>query len=211
MGVFERENSFCFLDWDDTLMFTSVLEEYLDSGDNSMPDEALVEKLAILDKSVARLLIKIAGQSNVMIVSNAEMSWIDFSCSKFFPSVKRVLAAYDIDVLSARDTFSDEFKEHPEDWKAQMFCREVSRRSKAPGAKLNIVVVGDDVVDILAAERLGNLLPYATVKAVKFTKDPTVDQLLRQISLFNIQFPRVHSWPRSTVVSVPEACTAHGA
>uniref|UniRef100_A0A7S3ENF1 Uncharacterized protein n=1 Tax=Rhodosorus marinus TaxID=101924 RepID=A0A7S3ENF1_9RHOD len=211
MGLFAKENSFCFLDWDDTLMFTSVLEKYLNSDENDMPDEALVEKLALLDKSVARLLLKVAAQSNVMIVSNAEKSWIEFSCSRFFPSVKRVLSKCGIDVLSARDTFSDEFKEHPEDWKAQMFCREVSRRSKAPTAKLNIVVVGDDVVDILAAERLEILLPYAIVKTVKFTKDPTLDQLVAQISQFNLQFPQVHSWPRSTVLSMSKACTAHGA
>lgn len=107
-------------------------------------------------------------------------------------------------MISARDEYAKQFPDNPVEWKARVFHREVLNSVDVNADCVNVIVVGDDVVDAEAAKILDAKLPNSIVKTVKFQEKPTVEMLLRQISLLNIHFPRVVALHKSIVVSLSD-------
>mmetsp|Transcript_3116 Transcript_3116/g.9525 ORF Transcript_3116/g.9525 Transcript_3116/m.9525 type:complete len:223 (-) Transcript_3116:92-760(-) len=211
---FGRTNTVCFLDWDDTLMFTSEVvrnteapHEVIDEGEAGLGEE-LAEKLETLDGVVSRALRKFASQCVVVIVTNAERMWVEESCDAYFPRVKKTIDACDVQIVSASDIYSARIPNEPAEWKALAFQKILQDKLESKENDINVLVVGDDIVDMKAAERLTQLMPNAIVKSVKFLNNPTVDELLRQLSLLNIHFARLYSHKQPISVSLIDAISS---
>eukprot|EP00188_Purpureofilum_apyrenoidigerum_P004760 Plantae.Rhodophyta-Purpureofilum_apyrenoidigerum.ctg56156.p2 GENE.Plantae.Rhodophyta-Purpureofilum_apyrenoidigerum.ctg56156~~Plantae.Rhodophyta-Purpureofilum_apyrenoidigerum.ctg56156.p2 ORF type:complete len:244 (-),score=62.85 Plantae.Rhodophyta-Purpureofilum_apyrenoidigerum.ctg56156:1297-1968(-) len=214
-----RANAVCFLDWDDTLMFTSqvmrnarppqgaIAEEEMGPEEKGL-EEKLEEKLQTLDGVVSRSLRKFASQCMVVIVTNAEEVWVKESCETYFPKVKRMIDLCSISIVSASDAYFSKLPNEPAEWKALTFQKILYEKLESKENHINVVVVGDDIVDMRAAERLMELVPNAIVKSVKFLENPSVDELLRQISLLNIHFARLFSHKQPISVSLLDAISS---
>ena len=97
----KKHNSIIILDWDDTLLPTS----FLSPGGIFNLDIKLSkndsEKLAKIEKEVSNLLNSAIEKGEVFIITNADKGWVEFSASKFYPSIIGILSK--IKIISARE------------------------------------------------------------------------------------------------------------
>jgi hypothetical protein len=109
-----------FLDWDDTLLCSSVLSGNgikLDSNLDNSTD--LLRQLDELSTSVISILNIARSFGEVVIVTNGETGWVQLSAQKFVPRVVPQLE--DITIISARSTFELRFPDSPMQWKFHAF------------------------------------------------------------------------------------------
>ena len=119
------EDHFIIFDWDDTLLSSSWLHQKgLGLASKCVP-EGIREELKALEESCCKLLDRALASSNkVVIITNAELGWVELSCEKFLPRVLPFLQR--IKVCSARSYFESMYPDNPAQWKIQAFHQEIS-------------------------------------------------------------------------------------
>lgn len=169
-------------DWDDTLFCTSALER-------CGPAELL--KLEQLVRATLELALELG---TTLIVTNANDGWVQQSAGihmpRLLPTLKRV------PVVSARDVYEDHFPEEPKAWKRETFWK-LLRTKKA--SELNLIVLGDSVCEIEAADIIGKALKHVPlVKTVKFKAEPSTSELLSQLQVIEGELGKLVAENRST-------------
>lgn len=171
-----------FLDWDDTLLCSSVLSSNgikLDTNLTGYPD--LLRQLDELSTSVINILNAAAAYGEVHIVTNGETGWVQLSAQKFVPRVVPMLET--IRVLSARSTFEDRFPDSPMQWKFQAFQQNLADLYSGPECVRNVLSFGDSHAEREAIRAVTRGLPYTRTKSIKFAERPSIEQLQRQLEL----------------------------
>lgn len=159
------DNTVIIFDWDDTLLCSSALHCCLPNQFVEL--EEIVETVLLMAMSLGRTII----------VTNAMESWIQETTRRFLPrlmpTLERLLIVYarkNWERLWPGDTFA---------WKRESF-REVLHDKL--GSDLNLVVLGDSLSEIRAAEALAEHLGVAAiVKTVKFKALPSPTDLLGEL------------------------------
>lgn len=172
-----------FLDWDDTLLCSSVLSSNgikLDTNLTGYPD--LLRQLDELSTSVINILNAAASYGEVHIVTNGETGWVQLSAQKFVPRVVPLLEK--CRVLSARSTFEDRFPDSPMQWKFQAFQQNLAEVYSGPEDCIkNVLSFGDSHAEREAIRAVTRGLPYTRTKSIKFAERPSIEQLQRQLEL----------------------------
>lgn len=171
-----------FLDWDDTLLCSSVLSSNgikLDTNLTGYPD--LLRQLDELSTSVINILNAAASYGEVHIVTNGETGWVQLSAQKFVPRVVPLLES--CRVLSARSTFEDRFPDSPMQWKFQAFQQNLAELYSGPDCIKNVLSFGDSHAEREAIRAVTRGLPYTRTKSIKFAERPSIEQLQRQLEL----------------------------
>lgn len=171
-----------FLDWDDTLLCSSVLSDSgikLDSDMESATE--LVSQLEELSDYVISVLNVAMTYGNVYIVTNGETGWVQLSAQKFLPSVVPILEK--LHIFSARSTFEPQFPDSPVKWKYHAFLESLSQEFADSHCMKNVLSFGDSNTEREAIRLVTKDLPNTRTKSIKFAERPTIEQLQRQLEL----------------------------
>jgi hypothetical protein len=171
-----------FLDWDDTLLCSSVLSDQgikLDSDMGAATE--LVSQLEELSDYVISVLNVAMTYGNVYIVTNGETGWVQLSAQKFLPSVVPILEK--LHIFSARSTFEPQFPDSPVKWKYHAFLESLSQEYADSHCIKNVLSFGDSNSEREAIRLVTKDLPNTRTKSIKFAERPTIEQLQRQLEL----------------------------
>ena len=162
----------CFLDWDDTLLFTSFIKYH------HLDDNVLYGYLAILDDLLILLYIKLVTYYVIYVVTNADYDWVILSCKKYLPKLAEFISFNKINIISAKDadinveyrklnTFKDIMLDFIINW----------------GMPTEILSVGDSDYEHNAALAMHEIYRVNT-KILKMIVNPLPDELINQLRLF---------------------------
>lgn len=158
-------------DWDDTLLCSSAIN----AGEC---DTSLLYQLETVVGSVLELAM---GLGETMIVTNGKATWVENSARRFLPGLKPILDC--LTVMSARARYEESFPGDPFSWKCEAFQDILRGRcATEPKESVNLVVLGDSVAEMSAAQHVAETLgDPSLVKTVKFREAPSIRQLLGEL------------------------------
>jgi len=181
-----------FLDWDDTLLCSSVLSGQgikLDSNLRGATD--LLRQLDELSDYIINVLNTAQTYGEVHIVTNGETGWVQLSAQKFVPRVVPVLEK--LRILSARSTFEQMFPDSPMKWKYHAFQESLAPLYSGPECLKNVLSFGDSHAEREAIRLVTKGLPYTKTKSIKFAERPSIEQLQRQLELVGNCFQYINN------------------
>lgn len=171
-------------DWDDTLMASSWIdrEKLLNTpsfGDLSAP---LQEQFGALEEHVGWCLAAALKVGTVVIITNAEAGWVEYSAKRFMPRLLPLLQT--MRVVSARSTYERFYPGAPLCWKAAAFAHEANQVFSGAGSDgavaREIISFGDSNEERTAVKIAAGQLD-ATAKSIKFVDLPNPEQLRKQV------------------------------
>jgi len=197
-GVIMKENipsevrTVIFIDWDDTLLCSSVLSNQGIKLDSDMGNAVeMMSQLEELSASVISVLNVAMAFGTVYIVTNGETGWVQLSAQKFLPNVVPLLET--LHVFSARSTFEPMFPDSPMKWKFLAFQESLNQEYAESHCMKNVLSFGDSHVEREAIQLVTKGLPNTRTKSIKFAERPTIEQLQRQLELVSNCFQYISS------------------
>jgi hypothetical protein len=194
-----KNNTIFIFDWDDTLFFTTHINP---SENNTFFYESQSEKKFMnrIEFYVSEILNKALSKGEVLIITNSGDGWVN-ACTKFYyPNLIPILKK--IKIISARDLYQKEYPNDPTTWKIKAF-NDLKKRFKFEKCIVsNIICIGDNNGEIIAAQKLGAEFDNCLVKTIKFKEKPNLKELIKQIILINQQILRVCNYPKSLTIQV---------
>jgi hypothetical protein len=163
-----NESTLIIIDWDDTLFPTSWnVKNNIDLLNPKIND---LKYFNILDKQLSSLLEKILLCGEIIIITNATLSWV-YTTLTVLPKTKYIMD--NITVISARDKYQNITIMN--DWKKYTFLDEVNKRCQYKHYN-NIISIGDADYEYNALINLYNTceIKYKYLKTVRFLK--TIDK-----------------------------------
>ena len=194
-----KNNTLFIFDWDDTLFFTTHLNP---SKNNLFFYENANEKkiMETIESYIEEILNKSLSKGTVLIITNSSKGWVE-SCAKFYyPNLIPILKK--IYIISARELYSEKYPGDPLTWKINAF-NDLKERFNFIKCKItNIICIGDDNSEIIAAKKLGESINECLVKTIKFRDAPKLKELIKQLILINDQILRVYKYPKNLTIQV---------
>jgi len=185
-GQSVKQRSLQIWDWDDTLFPSTWINGQglrLEDEEGASPEQqVLLDRLAREVEGTLRLAL---ATGDVVIVTNAELGWVDQSCKKFFPSMHHLVDT--LKVVSARTTYEEFGVFNPLDWKVKAFEAEMcdyvphAARTTYNVEVSNIMSCGDSIHEREALMRAAETLrlDQRRVKSVKLPERPDLQSLHR--------------------------------
>lgn len=171
-----------FLDWDDTLLCSSVLSGNGIKLDSDLEGATeLLRQLDELSSSIIKILNIARSYGEVHIVTNGETGWVQLSAQKFVPRVVPLLEQ--LTILSARSTFEGRYPDSPMEWKFHAFQQSLVELYTDSSCIKNVLSFGDSHAEREAIRAVTRGLPYTRTKSIKFAERPSIEQLQRQLEL----------------------------
>jgi len=170
-------------DWDDTLMASSWVDraKLLQIECFTSLSAPIQASFAELEEHVARCLCTASSLGQVVIITNAESGWVEYSSKRFMPRLIPILEG--MRIVSARSTYERFYPGAPLCWKAAAFAHEANQifgSDAISDHKKEIISFGDSNEERtavrIAAGQLG-----ALAKSIKFVDLPTPEQLCKQV------------------------------
>lgn len=190
MTDINSKNTFIILDWDDTLFPTSWIikrgihiEKLLDT---QIYDD-ISKYFEHLDNTLCRFFKKITNYGIVIIVTNAQLIWIDM-CRKILPKTNKLLDK--IQIISAKDKYGHT---HMISWKKLAF-NDIVKEKKT----IHVISIGDAEYEYEALINLSKLknIDNKLLKTVKLTRDPDGDTVIDQIEVIEKCFDKIYFWKK---------------
>jgi hypothetical protein len=182
-------NTQFFFDWDDTLMTTYFLSlhgytsesdmieiENGGSNDVNQMDSNIFEEFKLLEQSVIKLLSLALKYSNeVSIITNSKLKWVIYTAKKFLPNV---IPLFDrINIISARDEFSNQYPNDPGKWKYMAYQRQLLENYT------NVISLSDSSGDIEVFQSV--ISKGSLAKSIKLIERSTPYQLRNQLDMIS--------------------------
>ena len=194
-----KNNTLFIFDWDDTLFFTSHLNP---SEDNLFSYVNSKEKkmMSTIEYYINQILNKALNKGTVLIITNSSEGWVEACVKFYYPNLIPILK--DVNIISARQLYSDEFPDKPLMWKVKAFSDLRSKFNFERCHITNIVSIGDDKSEMIAAQKLGEKINKCIVKTIKFREGPNLEELIKQLILINNEILRIYAYPKSLTIQV---------
>ena len=180
-------NSIIIFDWDDTLLCTSFLTPNGIFDENVELTAEEKEKMSGLENQVYNLLNTSIKKGDTYIITNSQPGWVEYSANKFYPSLNELLTK--ITIISARGEYEKQYPGNSRIWKIKAFIDMIENIDCS--LVTNIVCVGDSFIEIEAAKALASQFNQAFIKCVKFREVPKIEELDKQLVLFNENFEKI--------------------
>lgn len=182
LTTFGAEDTILILDWDDTVLPTTWIQEQGLRIDDplAMPSAAQAGLLRAVALRAAETLRVAKAHGTVVLVTNAERGWVELSCQEYMPSLLPSLEG--VKILSARFAYEWRGVQRPSEWKYLAFHSEISEFCGAD-RKYNVISIGDSPHEREALIRVTDRIPNSSVKALKLTERPKIEQLLEEHEL----------------------------
>ena len=180
-------------DWDDTFMATTWLD-----GIKRAPNQEELVDLEILSKLVIAIITQAKLYGDVIIVTNADQGWVQYSCSEYMSSLLPHLL--DMPIISAQERYSSLYS-NPTFWKFAAFRDEILE-GVLPYSWLNVVSIGDSDAEFKAVNCLKNIIPSdfninLITKGIKLMEKPTIKLLIQQLQILNRDIKSIIECPQS--------------
>jgi hypothetical protein len=172
-------------DWDDTLLASHDLNKknYKLETPFDEIDAQTQDQLKLLDKTVFGVLSKALTMGEVTIITNSEKGWVAMSAEKFLPQTQTLLSQ--LIIISARSTYEPIFPGKPKKWKTLAFIQLLTSFVYPLHLMKSLVGFGDNVIDRDALFEATASIPSIYSKSVKFSENPLIPNLVRQLELIN--------------------------
>ena len=181
-------NSIIIFDWDDTLFPTSCFtpNHVLEDKPITDHDKKILHEL---ENTVCKLVLLATSKADTYIITNANKSWIYYSAKKFYTDkAERILEK--VKIISARGDYEKLYPGDTSKWKIEAFLE----TSKDLNKKLltNIISIGDSLLEITSANKLGETFNNAYVKTLKLKDSPKTEEIISQLNLIIKQFDIIY-------------------
>ena len=191
-------NNIFILDWDDTLLCTTVLSPCGYFDDNMIVLPSKMEKIQKLEILVKKLLVLMTEKGDTYIITNSEPGWVEYSCKRFFPNTYDLLNK--IKIISSRGLYEEKFPKEFKKWKSMAFNEIIQNYDKI--LPTNIMCMGDSAHEIEAAHGLAVNFPNGFIKAIKFREYPKIEELISQLTLVLDKFNFIYSACKNWTITV---------
>lgn len=172
-------------DWDDTLMASSWIDrmKLLQTEEFDQLPCFVQQQFRVLSEHAERCLTAASKFGRVIIITNAEHGWVEYSTRRFMPRLLPFIET--MHVVSARTSYEKFYPSAPLCWKAAAFAHEANQlfgTLRNPGGHVHreIISFGDSNEERtavkIAARQLG-----ALSKSIKFVDMPSPEQLSKQV------------------------------
>ena len=199
------------VDWDDTLCPSSFLEMKLQNyaretdGESSLLDcvEEVVKQcseeekalLRALDETVLTLLHMCLAQAGVYIISNASMSWIEYTGRILLPRSFELICD-EIPILSARDAHEKKRRDQNYQWKRVSFNSLIQAIvNEDRNATLYLLSIGDSLFERKALFSATENMHHCVPKSIKLLSRPTLSQLVQELRMIVNSFEEFSEKP----------------
>lgn len=180
----ERQTVIIF-DWDDTLMASSWIDRMglLQTEAFEHLSAEIQSQFRDLEGYVERCLTAAAKLGRVLIITNAEYGWVEYSARRFMPRL--IPLVQNMAVVSARSSYEKFYPGAPLCWKAAAFAHEANQFFGSLGerddnVRREMISFGDSNEERTAVKIAAGQLG-AQSKSVKFVDLPTPEQLAKQV------------------------------
>ena len=191
-------NSIIIFDWDDTLMCTYSLSKYgYYINVNLIPKNILIQ-ISLLEITVMEILEKSLQKGDTFIITNSDLSWLDYSCKKFFPNIYPLLKK--IKIISSRNNYEEIHPNCVSMWKREAFDKVIKNYDF--NLPTSILCIGDNFGEIEAGRNLEKNLYYGYIKTIKLKPDPNIDDMLIQLRLIIEKFDYLVSTCKNWTINI---------
>jgi hypothetical protein len=201
----KTHNSIIIFDWDDTLLCTTylnslgILSDSFDIAENShgyfMKVFSEIEKL---DDLVYQTLSKSILLGKTYIITNSERGWVQYSANKLFPRTSQILSQ--IQIISARGEFGEMFPGDNKQWKIQAFLEIL--KTVDVNLVTNLICLGDNMIEIEAANILASKFPKVFIKTIKFKEVPKPLEIIKQLKKVLDQFEEIYNSVKNFIIKI---------
>jgi len=180
-------------DWDDTICPSSFVDKWKADTFNDLPLH-FHNLLTEIGKCAEKCLQAAEKFGEVIIITNSDEGWVQFSAEKYIPYLLPVVANYRI--VSARTRYEQFYPGQPLCWKAAAFAHEVNERfliaeeekcmKKNIDVRREVISFGDSMEERTAVKIVAGQLSCVP-KSVMFITSPTPIQLIGQLTMLTGQ------------------------
>eukprot|EP00529_Nitzschia_sp_RCC80_P030010 CAMPEP_0113451916 /NCGR_PEP_ID=MMETSP0014_2-20120614/6580_1 /TAXON_ID=2857 /ORGANISM="Nitzschia sp." /LENGTH=307 /DNA_ID=CAMNT_0000343277 /DNA_START=94 /DNA_END=1017 /DNA_ORIENTATION=- /assembly_acc=CAM_ASM_000159 len=129
------------VDYDDTLLPSSFCERWKIEHHNDLPLH-FQNMMAELSDCAERFLREASKYGEVLIITNSDEGWVQYSAERFCPKLASVVMKYPI--ISARTKYEKFWPGQPLLWKSAAFAHEINEIYERPSAQQNAVTQCND-------------------------------------------------------------------
>lgn len=197
---FHPKQSMVIFDWDDTLCpshWIRMNRPRLQYFQPCPDDPRYKVPLEALSDQVIKVLRASCAVSKTIILTNAQVTWVEVSCKNFMPRVWPVIKELGIDIVYARQSVEQDvanFREldynynanAPQLWKERAMKDNISRfySQYLHQSWKNIVSIGDQLCEHNAVRLVAMARPTGKkkcrTKTVKLIEEPSIENLIAE-------------------------------
>ena len=167
-----------------------------------------VSKESKLDKKIKKsieyyveeILKKALNNGTVLIITNSCEGWVEYCIFTYYKNLISLLNK--INIISARALYEKEYPFDPLIWKIKAFNDLKEQFNFEKCLLTNIICIGDDNSEIIAAKKLAENFNNCLIKTIKLRDEPKLLELIKQLILINEQLLRIYSYPKSLTIYV---------
>jgi hypothetical protein len=147
----------------------------------------LAHEIKELECAILDLFMNIGQNCDIVIISNADLKWINNCLTHFLPELNDYLRDNDIKIHSAKNTFSKIVKT-PADWKIKCFKKVVEEMyGEDVFYDLNVVSIGDGKEEKKAVFNLAKNMKLRKLRAkfIRMISFPSAASIILQLKYLN--------------------------
>jgi len=182
-------------DFDDTLFCTKYLDTfsipYKDIFNNMISLEeinpGLVIELKQLENTILKLFNDLKKKYDIIIISNAEITWINNCIAYFFEQINEYFNENEIKIYSAKTIFSKLIKDKNK-WKIKCFRKAIKELYKNDlNIDLNVISIGDGIEEKKAVFSLTKNVEFNKIKPkyINMISFPSAASIILQLKYLN--------------------------
>lgn len=183
-------------DFDDTLFCTKYFDTFslpykdIFSCKVSLEEinPCLVRELKQLESAVINLFLNLHQNYDVIIISNADMTWINNCLTHFLEELKEFINENDIKIFSAKNMFS-KLSKNKNDWKIKCFKKVINDmyRCDLNYSELNVISIGDGNEEKKAVFSLSKTENFQKIhpKFIRMVSFPSAATIIMQLNYLN--------------------------
>ena len=182
-------------DFDDTLFCTKYLDTFALSYQDifncrislEQMNSCLAREIKELESAILDLFINLGQNYDIVIISNADLKWINNCLTHFLPELNDYLKENDIKIHSAKNTFSKIVKT-PTDWKLKCFKKVIDEMyGEEIYYDLNVISIGDRKEEKKAVFNLAKNMKFRKLRAkfIRMISFPSAASIVLQLKYLN--------------------------
>ena len=197
------------LDYDDTIFPTTHIQNLFTHGQYISEEFSYMLKLIeIKIEQIIRILT--LNNYNIYIVTNASLTWLDYSFNTHIPNILKMLNKYNVKIISANHLYSNIYPNNPLEWKKNVFNNIINNHlhqnnedynyydncilnkcifpltsfiCKNDYTTIDVISIGDSIIDQESSNSLRNGNLPVIVKFVKFEDNPSISLIIHQLDI----------------------------
>ena len=182
-------------DFDDTLFCTKYLDTFALSYQDifncrvslEQLNSCLAREIKDLESAILDLFLNLGPNCDIVIVSNADLKWINNCLTHFLPELNDYLTENEIKIHSAKNTFSKIVKA-PADWKLKCFKKVIEEMyGEDVFFDLNVISIGDGKEEKKAVFNLAKNFKFRKLRAkfIRMISFPSAASIILQLKYLN--------------------------